>query len=889
MSSKPVRSKSKSQTGEKEKKVRSQESKSQTETETDKMLKTEAETVPSQSAASDDTEVQVNPSFKALPGAAKAKSRVSSKKSRASSLGKQSSAASVAAKTAALKIEAAALEKKARIEQQMLELQQQAKKLDLATQMEKLRVEQEALEEEEEDEDEGKAMGRVQEWIDTQLEVPPTEDHQPEGEETHLPEELQLERERPASVEEGAQSAPAREPQSEAFQSKQHQLNPTAREFKPREVTVAAPTTPINMAMEEMIRTLQMPKTEMITFDGDPTRFWTFMRAFENNVGKYNVDEHAKLARLLQYCRGKAHKLVETCTAMEYGGYQRAKDLLRKRFGDKYAISAAWLNRITSGPKIHNETLQDLADEMLRCRETLNAIGCYGEVNQRVLVQIAERLPTYLQHRWRHQVSKAREATGQHASFDDLVKFTQTAAREVNDRVFGGLGSAASKAKTAGQPFKGTQNAQKKGFHGATSGYERKCLACHSDGCGSLFRCEAFKKMTPEKRYELAKNNRLCFNCLGRGHLTADCKQEKSCAAPGCRLKHTKFLHFEQKDAPQLHQKAEATCSYTSTRAPKVVLPVVEVQVQSQSGHTADTYALLDSGSTDTFCTKGLLEELKSEGRQANLSLLTLSSEGKKLDTAAHELKVTDRQGGNEILIPHVYACQKIPVSKYCSSQQEDLATWDHLAGIEAPGLPEDGEVGLLIGQDCPEAFMPLEVRSATDHRASAPFATRTLFGWTISGPVGSVATSTVTALTCTTLEQQLERFWKVDGYVNSTEKGPSVEDQRAQKIMERSIQKDGGHYTVAIPFRHEKSLPNNKAMAEKRLEGLGKKLDRNPALRKAYDESMKSLFQKGHAEKVPESYPPVKKGAEWYIPHHPVINPNKKKNPSGVRLCGQV
>lgn len=52
--------------------------------------------------------------------------------------------------------------------------------------------------------------------------------------------------------------------------------------------------------IEEMINSLHMPKAEMMTFDGDPIKYWTFIKAFDNSVGKYNVDEHAKLARLLQ-------------------------------------------------------------------------------------------------------------------------------------------------------------------------------------------------------------------------------------------------------------------------------------------------------------------------------------------------------------------------------------------------------------------------------------------------------------------------------------------------------------------------------------------------------------------------------------------------------------
>ena len=68
----------------------------------------------------------------------------------------------------------------------------------------------------------------------------------------------------------------------------------------------------------------------------------------------------------------------------------------------------------------------------------------------------------------------------------------------------------------------------------------------------------------------------------------------------------------------------------------------------------------------------------------------------------------------------------------------EDLGRWKHLRDLELPELSELAEVEMLIGQDCPEVIMPLEVRASEKGEAEpAPFATRSLFGWTISGILG--------------------------------------------------------------------------------------------------------------------------------------------------------
>ncbi len=197
-----------------------------------------------------------------------------------------------------------------------------------------------------------------------------------------------------------------------------------------------------------------------MTFDGDPIRFWTFTKAFDNNVGHHNIAEHAKLARLLQYCEGKAYRLIESCAAMTHGGYQRARELLQERFGDTYSITTAYINRATSTTKVTTDMLQDFADEMLTLRETLLAMGCLSEINQRVLVEIAGRLPTYLQRHWKRQAIQLRE-TARSPSLGGFVDFVQLAAKEINDPVFGELGTSRSKQQRQ-------SSCTQKGFNCAT-------------------------------------------------------------------------------------------------------------------------------------------------------------------------------------------------------------------------------------------------------------------------------------------------------------------------------------------------------------------------------------------------------------------------------------
>ena len=54
--------------------------------------------------------------------------------------------------------------------------------------------------------------------------------------------------------------------------------------------------------LTELIQALQLPKTELIQFNGDPLQYWPFIRAFDNIVERGTNDSAARLARLVQYC-----------------------------------------------------------------------------------------------------------------------------------------------------------------------------------------------------------------------------------------------------------------------------------------------------------------------------------------------------------------------------------------------------------------------------------------------------------------------------------------------------------------------------------------------------------------------------------------------------------
>ena len=128
-------------------------------------------------------------------------------------------------------------------------------------------------------------------------------------------------------------------------------------------------------------------------------------------------------------------------------------------------------------------------------------------------------------------------------------------------------------------------------------------------------------------------------------------------------------------------------------------------------------------------------------------------------------------------------------------------------------------------------------------------------------------------------LENQFKEFCNMEfAETQDTDKTTlSREDQRALQVMNESVTLKDGHYEVALPWKKTTpKLPNNRAMAERRLKFLKKRLDKDPQLLKNYSNYIDDLVKKGYARKIPEERLTPKNGNVWYLPHHPVFHPQK-------------
>ena len=109
---------------------------------------------------------------------------------------------------------------------------------------------------------------------------------------------------------------------------------------------------------------LDLPSVEIKPYSGDPLSFPAFITLFDDLVDSKSIDDSAKLSRLLHYCNGTAYVAINNCI-LDPKGYQLARHILKKRFGDKHLIAQKIISDLKHGKSVVNaKDLQFLSDNL---------------------------------------------------------------------------------------------------------------------------------------------------------------------------------------------------------------------------------------------------------------------------------------------------------------------------------------------------------------------------------------------------------------------------------------------------------------------------------------------------------------------------------------------
>ena len=636
-----------------------------------------------------------------------------------------------------------------------------------------------------------------------------------------------------------------------------------------------------DMAKSELLSLLNIKRAKLDVYDGDPMRFHEFTKAFDLNIDKVTQDSDLKLSKLMEFTTGSVKESLRGCLLIGGDdGYKQARSILTKKFGAPHLITEKISRNLRLGKPVRSpEECQQFSNDLKNAETILTQMNMLNEISTvNVMLEMIGRFPSFLQSRWKKKNSKSISSNERYCSFSDFVTFITTYATEVNDPYFGSnnqqqannqskshtmANNVSVEYKTGAASFGARSNTQN---NYAQS--EQPCVLCKIPH--RLWHCPDFKALRPRDRLALVNEHKLCHNCLLASHSTANCGKQSVCKV--CKSKHTMWIHVDDTTRVALASLREMK---------DVFMPVVKVMVNN----THSAIALLDSGSSSSFCSRTLAAKLGLRGTAYEYTLQTVNGV-KAQKSELVNLSITS-DNGNCLDMKSTCLVDSIPVKR--PDNPDCLSDYSHLSDIQYALVAYDGDmtVDLLIGQDHAEALVPIDVRRG---EVGDPFAVLTLLGWSMFGQVSQsrVTSNVISSFVCATHNPgvcDVEKLWSLENEGVADECGWSQEDKYVISLWDKETIKVGQHYEIPPPWRDpSEKVPNNFFVAKKRLDILfDKKFKTNPDVHEKYKIEIDKLVENNYAEEISneELFSPESERV-WYLPHHYVTS---EKKPDRVRV----
>ncbi|HBK83129.1 MAG TPA: hypothetical protein DDZ41_05955, partial [Flavobacterium sp.] len=351
---------------------------------------------------------------------------------------------------------------------------------------------------------------------------------------------------------------------------------------------------------------VKLPKINIPVFSGDYMEWQSFYDLYLSTIHEKDyLTCSQKFQYLKSLLRGEAEALLRHYSITE-ANYREALEKLVQRYDRKKHTINVFIKRFIEQSKITTptaatiRTLWDSADEVIR---GLKALGPNAEERDPWLIYIlVDKLDPETRSLWA-QATVDKDYPSIRELFEFLSRRTDAleSIKPAVVKVTSGNNRACIKSFTVSI---------------------QSCPICKSDN-HKLFECNEFKSIDVEKRRELIKNDKRCFNCLNFNHSVYNCKARARCFI--CKKRHHTLLHKNEESA-SVHNtnshsgstsatvafidSTETTTFQVAAKVSSVILPTAMVHVFDCHGDKLMFRALLDSGSQESFITEECAQSL---------------------------------------------------------------------------------------------------------------------------------------------------------------------------------------------------------------------------------------------------------------------------------------
>ena len=579
----------------------------------------------------------------------------------------------------------------------------------------------------------------------------------------------------------------------------------------------------------EGVRT-KLPKLTITKFNGSHTDWLRFWNIYEAEIDKCSdMAAVTKFAYLKDLLEPKVRAGIDGLP-FSSEGYERAKNILRNKYGKMSEIVNGYVQNIMGLPVISGANpakIHQFYEALSFNVQALETLGKLREVNGYVRMSI-DKLPGI-----RGDLVRMDE-NWQEWDFPKFVYALQgwTERNPVTMR-------------SCDKPWRDSNafNTQLDDVRLR----DRGCVYCDSAD-HKPHECTKVPDLNERKKIFMKK--RLCFNCAGDDHRASECRSKKTCLF--CKRRHH----------TSICDRGNTDNSMTATQIGDgpVVYPVVVVEVAG-----IKCRALLDSGAGSSYASAALLDRIRAKPHHSGMRKIEMMLGATSRVMEVYRIKLNSVKGNFEI------EAEVTKVEKPCLMLIDNprykklVEKHPHLKGVtmddndERPRLP----VHLILGNsECPRISTtePQRVGGEWD-----PVANYTKLGWTITSPGKEIDTTSM--LLTQTSRVDYEDLCKLDvlGLADSPSGDQGVVYDEFKEQLRRS---DEGWYETGLPWKgNHTPLPNNKEGSLRRLASLVRKLEKNGTI-EDYNAVIQEQLTEGIVERAPNSV----EGREFYIPHKGVV-----------------
>ncbi|XP_055590345.1 uncharacterized protein LOC129742470 [Uranotaenia lowii] len=408
------------------------------------------------------------------------------------------------------------------------------------------------------------------------------------------------------------------------------------------------------------------------------------------------------------------------------------------------------------------------------------------------------------------------------------------------------------------------------------------CFIC-KDPSHRVKDCCEFRKLSVENRWNKIKELGICRTCLGY-HGRRPCKSSKLCDKDNCYGKHHTLLHLTTAAGGNQQGHIEAVISHHRS-GQSALFRMLPVTLYG-NGKSIEVVAFIDDGSSMTLMDEDIAKQLDIKGELAPLCLRwTGNITRSEAESQRASLTISATSKSQKFPI-HVRTVSSLNLPKQTVCYAKLVQEYPHIKGLPIQDY-NNATPRILIGNDNSHVGATLKIREGAP---GDPIASKCRLGWSIYGATGKITTEAKTFHICECncdekLQNLVKEFFSTESVETSGSKyTKSKEDERAIRIMEETTTRCGQRFETGLIWKYDDfEFPASRAMAERRLRCLERRMQKDPIIGESVRRQMAEYLQKGYIHKATEEeLVSADERRAWYLPLGVALNPKK---PSKIRI----